>query len=122
MNGGPSHVDTFDPKPQSPTQYRGTLEVIDTRLPGIQFSSLLPRTATILDRVTLCRGVSHVLASGATGSLQEDFQRNIILKFPNVFCIYDKYMILLQYVMYFINYIKMLKITFGCRNKSMMSL
>ena len=62
LTGGIAHQDTFDPKPQSPTEYRGTLEVIDTRLPGVQFSSLLPRTATILDRMTLCRGVSHVLA------------------------------------------------------------
>ena len=67
LPGGMAHQDTFDPKPKSPTEYRGGLEVIDTRLPGIQFSSLLPRTATILDRVTLCRAVSHVLADHDAG-------------------------------------------------------
>ncbi len=67
LPGGIAHQDTFDPKPQSPAEYRGQLEVIDTRLPGVQFSSLLPRTATILDRVTLCRAVSHVLADHDAG-------------------------------------------------------
>ena len=67
LPGGIAHQDTFDPKPKSPTEYRGDLEVINTRLPGIQFSHLLPRTATILDRVTLCRAVSHVLADHDAG-------------------------------------------------------
>ena len=86
LPGGIAHQDTFDPKPQSPTQYRGTLEVIDTRLPGIQFSSLLPKTATILDRVTLCRGVSHVLADHDAGvhQMYTGYGPSPAIRFPSL--------------------------------------
>ena len=53
--GGPSHLDTFDPKPAAPVEYRGPLATISTRLPGVHFSELLPRLAARNDRFTLIR-------------------------------------------------------------------
>ncbi|HLJ11027.1 MAG TPA: DUF1501 domain-containing protein [Planctomycetaceae bacterium] len=43
--GGPSHLDTFDPKPKAPQEYRGPFATIQTRIPGVQFSELLPGLA-----------------------------------------------------------------------------
>src|SRR5688572_21880885 len=41
-SGGPGHMETWDPKPQAPAEYRGPLRAIDTSFPGIQFSELMP--------------------------------------------------------------------------------
>src|SRR5262245_19265238 len=43
--GGPSHLDTFDPKPRAPQEYRGPFSTIQTRTPGVHFSELLPNLA-----------------------------------------------------------------------------
>ena len=56
--GAPSHIDTFDPKPNAPTQYRGPFAPISTRQPGVQFTELLPKLAARNDRFSLIR--SHV--------------------------------------------------------------
>ena len=53
--GAPSHLDTFDPKPNAPAEYRGPFGVIPTRTPGTHFSELLPQTASRSDRFTLVR-------------------------------------------------------------------
>ena len=53
--GAPSHVDTFDPKPNAPAEYRGPFGVISTRTPGVHFSELLPHMAVRSDRFTLIR-------------------------------------------------------------------
>src|SRR5437773_1968365 len=44
--GAPSHLDTFDPKPNAPAEYRGPFSTIATRTPGVRVSELLPRLAT----------------------------------------------------------------------------
>src|SRR5438034_9683752 len=43
--GAPSHLDTFDPKPDAPAGYRGPFASIETRTPGLQFTELLPKLA-----------------------------------------------------------------------------
>src|ERR687885_714473 len=43
--GGPSHLDTFDPKPEAPAEYRGPYRAIGTNVLGIQVTELLPRLA-----------------------------------------------------------------------------
>lgn len=53
--GAPSHLDTFDPKPTAPTEYRGPFATIPTRTPGVRFSELLPRLASRSDQFTLIR-------------------------------------------------------------------
>src|SRR6267142_789929 len=42
MQGGPSHIDTFDPKPDAPAEIRGEFDTIPTTLPGIRVSEHLP--------------------------------------------------------------------------------
>lgn len=57
MAGGPSHIDTWDPKPGRPLQNRGPFGVIPTRLPGVFLCEHLPRQAALLDRFTIIRSV-----------------------------------------------------------------
>ncbi|MHC5543186.1 DUF1501 domain-containing protein, partial [Singulisphaera rosea] len=57
MTGGPSHIDTWDPKPDRPLLNRGPFGVIPTRLPGVQFCEHLPKQAAMLDRFTVIRSV-----------------------------------------------------------------
>jgi len=57
MTGGPSHIDTLDPKPGAPKEIRGPFGVIPTALPGVQVCEYLPRYAALLDRLTLIRSV-----------------------------------------------------------------
>lgn len=53
--GGPSHLDTFDPKPDAPAEYRGPFATIATRTPGVRYSELLPKLAARSDRCSLVR-------------------------------------------------------------------
>jgi uncharacterized protein (DUF1501 family) len=57
MTGGPSHIDTWDPKPDRPYQNRGPFGVARTRLPGVLICEHLPKMAGLLDRFTLIRSV-----------------------------------------------------------------
>ncbi len=57
MAGGPSHIDTWDVKPERPYENRGPFSVIPTRLPGVNICEHLPKQAALLDRFTLIRSV-----------------------------------------------------------------
>ncbi len=57
--GGPSHLDTFDPKPGAPAEVRGEYGTIATAVLGVRVSEHLPRTARLMDRLALVRGVHH---------------------------------------------------------------
>ncbi len=57
MTGGPSHIDTWDPKPDRPLENRGPFHVIPTRLPGTFICEHLPKQAAMLDQFTLIRSV-----------------------------------------------------------------
>ncbi len=64
MTGGPSHIDTWDPKPAMPANIRGPFKTIATRIPGVHICEYLPKQAAMLDQFTLirsvdCRGSSH---------------------------------------------------------------
>jgi hypothetical protein len=57
--GGPSHLDTFDPKPDAPAEVRGEYRTIATAVPGVRLCEHLPLTARLLDRVALVRSLHH---------------------------------------------------------------
>jgi len=57
MLGGPTHLDTWDPKPDRPIINRGPFDVISTKLPGVQFCEYLPKQAALLDKMTVLRAV-----------------------------------------------------------------
>jgi len=58
LAGGPSHIDTFDPKPDAPADVRGEFKAIDTAVTGLRLSEVFPKLAKVMDRATLVRGVS----------------------------------------------------------------
>jgi len=57
--GGPSHIDTFDLKPDAPAEIRGEFRPMATSVPGVTISEHLPRLARIADRYTIIRSVHH---------------------------------------------------------------
>lgn len=57
MTGGPSQIDTWDPKPGRPREIRGPFKTIPTKLPGTHICEYLPRQAAMLDKFTLIRSV-----------------------------------------------------------------
>ena len=59
LQGGPSHVDLWDPKPDAPERVRSTFAPIATKVPGVRFTELLPRLAQVNDTFTLVRSMSY---------------------------------------------------------------
>ena len=57
--GGPSHLDTFDPKPNAPSEVRGPFRPIPTRVPGVYLSELFPKLAAMADKFALVRSMHH---------------------------------------------------------------
>ena len=55
LPGGPTQLETFDPKPNAPLEIRGTSEVIDTCIPGVQFSEWLPKLAQTANTFSVVR-------------------------------------------------------------------
>lgn len=73
MTGGPSHIDTWDVKPEMPSEIRGPFKDIPTRIPGVHICEYLPKQAAMLDQFTLIRSVDcresnhepdHVMQTG----------------------------------------------------------
>src|SRR2546423_5509688 len=59
LDGGPSHYETFDPKPDAPSEIRGEFKAISTSAPGIQFSEAVPELAKAADKLTIVRSICH---------------------------------------------------------------
>lgn len=59
LNGGPSHLDMWDMKPDAPEGIRGEFQPIDTRVPGLQVSQHLPRLATAMRHFSVVRSMHH---------------------------------------------------------------
>jgi len=59
MDGGPTHYETFDPKPDAPKEVRGEHEPIPTKIPGVRFAKNLRRLAGIADKLAIVRSIRH---------------------------------------------------------------
>jgi hypothetical protein len=59
MAGGPSHIDTYDLKPERPAEVRGPFKPISTNLPGLDVCDLMPRHAAIADKLAVIRSLHH---------------------------------------------------------------
>lgn len=68
--GGLSHIDSYDPKPNSGSEYRGPFGLIDTKVPGLQFTELLPRQAAIADKMVVLRSMRQTAGGHPAGSMQ----------------------------------------------------
>jgi hypothetical protein len=59
LDGGASHIDTFDPKMDAPKEYRSLFGSVKTTIPGVEFSGLLPKMAALADRTAVVRSFTH---------------------------------------------------------------
>lgn len=84
--GGPSQFETYDPKPDAPSEYRGHFEALKTNVPGVWFSELMAKQAKVMDKMAIVRSISgsqshhwlanHQLQTGVPGRL--DAWRNTL--------------------------------------------
>jgi hypothetical protein len=68
LGGGPAHQDTFDMKPEAPSEYRGQFRPIRTSVAGIEICEHLPKMARLANRYALIRGITHSLADHGLGT------------------------------------------------------
>lgn len=68
LDGGPSHFEMFDPKPEAPVEIRGDFQAISTAVPGVQFSEHLPKLAANLNKFALIRSVQHNQGNHGAGN------------------------------------------------------
>jgi len=68
LTGGPTHIETYDPKPEAPAEYRGPLGVVKTKLPGVYFSELMAEQAKVADKLAIIRSMHHSSSSHDTSS------------------------------------------------------
>lgn len=68
MDGGPSHYETFDPKPDAPLEIRGDFRAIATKTPGIQFSQLMTKLAQLTDDLAIVRSIRHNQGNHGAGN------------------------------------------------------
>jgi hypothetical protein len=70
LRGGMSHLDGYDPKPHSGSDFRGPFNPISTRVSDLQIGELLPRHAQIADKFSILRSMAHTGGGHPAGSLQ----------------------------------------------------
>ncbi|MFO0012831.1 MAG: DUF1501 domain-containing protein [Planctomycetota bacterium] len=68
MDGGPTHFETFDPKPEAPVEIRGEFRPISTRIPGTIICEHLPQLAQIADKYAIVRSVCHNQGNHGAGN------------------------------------------------------
>jgi Protein of unknown function (DUF1501) len=69
LTGGPSHMDTFDLKPNAPSEFRGQFNPIKTNVSGVEISEHLPKLAQCADKFAILRGVTHTLGAHELGTV-----------------------------------------------------
>lgn len=73
LPGGPSHMDTYDLKPDAPAEYRGEFKAIKSNVPGMDFCELFPRQAAIADKLTVIRSVVGAVSEHAPALLMSGY-------------------------------------------------
>lgn len=84
LDGGPSHLETFDPKPDAPQEVRGPLKTIPTNLTGVRISECLEQTAKIMDKVAVIRSMTSPLGEHSLGTqyLMTGYKPTPALEYP----------------------------------------
>lgn len=59
LDGGPSHLDLYDMKPEAPSEVRGLWRPIPTNVPGIEITELFPKQAKVADKFSIVRSLHH---------------------------------------------------------------
>ncbi len=84
LNGGPSHIETFDPKPDAPAEVRGPLGTVATRLPGVRLSECLPLTAGLMNKIAIIRSMTSTLGEHNFGThyMMTGYRPSPALEYP----------------------------------------
>lgn len=77
LPGGPSHIDTYDPKPGAPSEYRGEFQTIQSAVPGMDFCEHYPRQAAIADKLILARSVVGAVSEHASALLMSGYGEGV---------------------------------------------
>ncbi len=68
LDGGPTHMETYDLKPNAPAEYRGPFKTIRTNVPGIEVGELLPEQAKCMDKLAVVRSMHHTTGDHFAGA------------------------------------------------------
>jgi hypothetical protein len=92
LDGGPSHLETFDLKPDAPAEVRGPFQPISTKVAGIQISELLPRTAAITDKLAIVRSLTSPLGEHGLANhyLLTGYKPSPVLQYPSYGAVVSK--------------------------------
>ncbi len=85
LDGGPSHLETFDVKPDAPTEVRGPFQPIATNVPGTLISEILPNTAKITDKIAIIRSMTSPLGEHGLANqyLLSGYKPTPVLDYPS---------------------------------------
>ncbi|MFO0906244.1 MAG: DUF1501 domain-containing protein [Pirellulales bacterium] len=86
LDGGPSHLETFDPKPDAPAEVRGPCRPISTSVPGVQLSEWLPRTAQHADKLAIVRSITSPLGEHGLANhyVLTGYKPSPVLQYPSL--------------------------------------
>ncbi|MBU6276123.1 MAG: DUF1501 domain-containing protein [Planctomycetes bacterium] len=86
LPGGMAHQETFDPKPFAPVEYRGPLGSIETVVPGVRVGEVLPHTAKVVDKLAICRSMTHGEAAHERGThnMFTGYRPSPALQYPSI--------------------------------------
>jgi hypothetical protein len=86
LQGGFAHMDSFDPKPDAPAEYRGVLDTVQTKLPGVRFSEHMAKTAEVADKLTVVRSMTHTEVDHSRGehSMFTGYRPSPALVYPSI--------------------------------------
>ncbi len=86
LQGGFAHMDSFDPKPDAPVEYRGILDTVATNVPGVHFSSHMQATAKVADKITVVRSMTHTEVDHSRGehSMFTGYRPSPALVYPSM--------------------------------------
>jgi hypothetical protein len=85
LDGGPSHLEMWDPKPNAPLEVRGPFKPIETNVPGIKISELLPQTAKQADKLAIIRSMTSPLGEHGLANhyLLTGYKPSPVLDYPS---------------------------------------
>ncbi|MBV10795.1 DUF1501 domain-containing protein [Rubinisphaera sp.] len=86
LDGGPSHLETFDLKPDAPIEVRGPLESISTSIPGVHLSESLPEMAKMIEKFAIIRSMTSPLGEHNFGThyLMTGYKPTPVLEYPTL--------------------------------------
>src|SRR5437870_10038823 len=68
LGGGPTQVETFDPKMSAPVEYRSTVGAVKTNVPGVELGGVFPKMARVADRMAFVRSFAHTNSGHGGGT------------------------------------------------------